>query len=68
MCQEQAGGSIQVIDRAVTLMQAIAAAPRERTAQELAGACGLNRTTAWRILDLARAQRLGIARPRHTAL
>ena len=50
MCQEQAGGRMQVIDRAVTLMQAIAAAPRERTAQELAGACGLNRTTAWRIL------------------
>jgi len=44
------GGSIQVIDRAVALMQAIAAAPREHTAQQLAATCGLNRTTAWRIL------------------
>src|ERR1700735_2755809 len=44
------GATIQVIDRAVALMQAIAAAPRERTAQQLAATCGLNRTTAWRIL------------------
>lgn len=51
MCQAQPGGSIQVIDRAAALMEAIAAAPRERTAQELAGTCGLNRTTAWRILS-----------------
>lgn len=44
------GAGIQVIDRAVALMQAIAAAPRELTAQQLAESCGLNRTTAWRIL------------------
>jgi len=46
----QAGGSIQVIDRAMALIRAIAAAPRQHTAQELAAIHGLNRTTTWRIL------------------
>jgi DNA-binding IclR family transcriptional regulator len=43
-------GRIQVLDRAVELMQAIAERPRLLSAQDLARQCGLNRTTAWRIL------------------
>jgi IclR family transcriptional regulator, acetate operon repressor len=46
----QPPGRIQVLDRAVDLMQAIAERPRLLNAQELARLCGLNRTTAWRIL------------------
>jgi DNA-binding IclR family transcriptional regulator len=46
----QAGGNIQVIDRAMALMRTIAVAPRQHTAQELAAIHGLNRTTTWRIL------------------
>src|SRR5215216_1987291 len=41
---------IQSIDRAAQLLEAIAAAPEPETAPELADACGLNRSTAWRIL------------------
>ena len=43
-------GRIQSIDRAVELLEAIAAAPEPETAPALADACGLNRSTAWRIL------------------
>jgi DNA-binding IclR family transcriptional regulator len=42
---------VQSVDRAVVLLQAVAAASgREATAPSLAEACGLNRATAWRIL------------------
>jgi DNA-binding IclR family transcriptional regulator len=41
---------IQSIDRAVELLEAIAAAPEPETAPVLADRCGLNRSTAWRIL------------------
>jgi DNA-binding IclR family transcriptional regulator len=41
---------IQSIDRAAELLVAIAAAPEPATAPGLADACGLNRSTAWRIL------------------
>jgi DNA-binding IclR family transcriptional regulator len=41
---------IQSIDRAADLLAAIAAAPEPETAPALADACGLNRSTAWRIL------------------
>jgi len=41
---------IQSIDRAAELLEAIARAPEPETAPELADACGLNRSTAWRIL------------------
>jgi DNA-binding IclR family transcriptional regulator len=41
---------IQSIDRAAELLEAIAAAPEPETAPALADACGLNRSTAWRIL------------------
>ncbi len=43
-------GRIQSIDRAVELLGAIAAAPEPETAPALADRCGLNRSTAWRIL------------------
>ena len=43
-------GRIQSIDRAADLLAAIAAAPAPATAPELADVCGLNRSTAWRIL------------------
>lgn len=43
-------GRIQSIDRAVELLAAIAAAPEPETAPVLADRCGLNRSTAWRIL------------------
>ena len=43
-------GRIQSIDRAAELLEAIAAAPEPETAPALADACGLNRSTAWRIL------------------
>ena len=41
---------IQSIDRAVELLEAIAAAPEPQTARALADRAGLNRSTAWRIL------------------
>ena len=41
---------IQSIDRAVELLEAIAGAPEPETAPALADRCGLNRSTAWRIL------------------
>jgi DNA-binding IclR family transcriptional regulator len=44
------GGRIQSLDRAVELLAAIAAAPDPATAPALADRCGLNRSTAWRIL------------------
>jgi len=43
-------GRIQSIDRAVDLLEAVAAAPEPETAPALADRCGLNRSTAWRIL------------------
>ncbi len=44
------GGGIQSVQRAATLLEAVADSPRPRTAPELAEACGLHRSTAWRIL------------------
>ena len=41
---------IQSVDRAAALMRAIASAPRPPTVAELAGALGINRSTAWRLL------------------
>lgn len=43
-------GTIQSVDRAATLLKAIADARRPPTVIELAEACGLNRSTAWRLL------------------
>ena len=43
-------GRVQSIDRAAELLAAIAAAPGAEAAPALADRCGLNRSTAWRIL------------------
>jgi DNA-binding IclR family transcriptional regulator len=42
--------TIQSVDRAATLLKAIAAAREPPTVLELARVCGLNRTTVWRLL------------------
>jgi len=41
---------VQSVDRAVGLLEALAAAPEPETAPALADRCALNRSTAWRIL------------------
>jgi DNA-binding IclR family transcriptional regulator len=41
---------IQAVDRAAALLKAVAASERPPSAQELARACGINRSTAWRLL------------------
>lgn len=41
---------IQAVDRAVLLLKAVATAVTPPTALELARACGINRSTAWRLL------------------
>jgi DNA-binding IclR family transcriptional regulator len=43
-------GTIQSVDRAATLLKAVAGATRPPTAVELAESTGLNRTTTWRLL------------------
>jgi DNA-binding IclR family transcriptional regulator len=42
---------VQAVDRAVVLLKAVAAGPEPATAWELAIRCGLNRSTAWRLLS-----------------
>ena len=42
--------TIQSVDRAAALLKAVADARRPPTVVELAAACGLNRSTAWRLL------------------
>ena len=44
------GGGVQSVQRAAALLEAIADSAEPRTAPELAERCGLNRSTAWRIL------------------
>jgi DNA-binding IclR family transcriptional regulator len=44
------GGRVQSVQRAAALLEAIAASPEPQTAPDLAECCGLNRSTAWRIL------------------
>jgi DNA-binding IclR family transcriptional regulator len=41
---------IQAVDRAIALLKAVAASSTPPTALELARACGMNRSTAWRLL------------------
>ncbi len=48
--QPPVNGRIQSVDRAVELLAAVAAAPEPETAPVLADRCGLNRSTAWRLL------------------
>lgn len=45
------GSRVQSVDRAVMLLKAISASSRPPTAWELAQACGINRSTAWRLLQ-----------------
>jgi DNA-binding IclR family transcriptional regulator len=42
--------TIQSVDRAAALIKAIADSPHSPTVNELATACGLNRSTTWRLL------------------
>jgi len=42
---------VQAVDRAALLLKAVAAGPEPATAWELAVRCGLNRSTAWRLLS-----------------
>jgi DNA-binding IclR family transcriptional regulator len=42
---------VQSVDRAVMLLKAISASSRPPTAWELAQTCGINRSTAWRLLQ-----------------
>lgn len=48
----EAGGAfrIQAVDRAVLLLKSVAASATPPTVLELARACGINRSTAWRLL------------------
>jgi DNA-binding IclR family transcriptional regulator len=50
-----AAASVQSVDRAVALLKAIAAGPTPSTAAELALVCGINRSTAWRLLSTLEA-------------
>lgn len=48
---EGPSGRVQSLERAIALLEVIAAAPGHGcTVAEAAGACGLNRATAWRLL------------------
>jgi DNA-binding IclR family transcriptional regulator len=49
-------GRVQSVDRALRLLEAVAAAaPAGETVAELAARCGLNRATAWRLLGTLEA-------------
>ena len=45
------GNRVQSVDRAVLLLRAISTSAHPPTAWELARACGINRSTAWRLLQ-----------------
>lgn len=47
---ESRAKTIQSVDRAAALIKAIADSPHSPTVNELATECGLNRSTAWRLL------------------
>jgi DNA-binding IclR family transcriptional regulator len=50
--------SVQAVDRAAALLKAVANAGRPATVPELARACDLNRSTAWRLLATLERQGL----------
>jgi DNA-binding IclR family transcriptional regulator len=50
--------TIQAVDRASALLKAVAGASQAATVPELARACGLNRSTAWRLLATLERQGL----------
>src|SRR5690348_18453246 len=45
------GNRVQSVDRAVLLLRAISTSAHPPTAWELARTCGINRSTAWRLLQ-----------------
>jgi DNA-binding IclR family transcriptional regulator len=45
------GSAVQSVERAVALLKAVAAGPEPATTAELAIRCGINRSTAWRLLS-----------------
>jgi DNA-binding IclR family transcriptional regulator len=47
---DSANAGVQSVDRALRLLKAVAASPAPSSAQELAQRCGVNRSTAWRLL------------------
>ncbi len=49
---------VQSVERAVALLKATAAAPHPASVWELARTCGVNRSTAWRLLGTLEAQGL----------
>src|SRR5260370_6151948 len=56
--------TIQSVDRAAALLKAVATSPRPLTVVELAAQCGLNRSTAWRLLATLDSQGLVERDPR----
>jgi DNA-binding IclR family transcriptional regulator len=55
---DPAGGGVQSVDRALRLLKAVAASSVPSSAQELAQRCGINRSTAWRLLSTLEAHGL----------
>jgi DNA-binding IclR family transcriptional regulator len=51
-------GTVQSVERAAALLKAVSNAPRPATVLELAHACALNRSTAWRLLATLERQGL----------
>lgn len=49
---------VQAVERAISLLKAVGAASQPLTARQLAEVCGLNRSTAWRLL--ATLEQLGM--------
>src|ERR1041385_6577348 len=48
--EDPASTGVQSVDRALRLLKAVAASELPSSAQELAQRCGVNRSTAWRLL------------------
>jgi DNA-binding IclR family transcriptional regulator len=55
---EPASAGVQSVDRALRLLKAVAASGAPSSAQELARRCGVNRSTAWRLLATLEAHGL----------
>src|SRR6516165_4928417 len=51
--EDGAAFRIQAVDRAVLLLKSVATSTTPPTVLELARACGINRSTAWRLLRTA---------------
>jgi DNA-binding IclR family transcriptional regulator len=55
LADSPAAAGVQSVERAVALLKAIATGPMPSTAGELALVCGINRSTAWRLLSTLEA-------------